>query len=104
MTADYITEEQEDEYKGEVQDSLLREVAVHMLHGMTEKSAIQHVTEVAHRRQKAEQSDNVIKDEDGFVENYLESELEPPNENGLNKSQINAIYQKLTNKGIEIVN
>ncbi len=103
MSADYIIEEQEDEYREAVQKSLLREVAVHIASGMSEKASIDHVTEVAYLQKEAEQSYNVSRDKEGFVDSYLESELEPPNEKELNKHQIDAIYQRLVNKDIEIV-
>ena len=103
MSADYIIQAQEDECREAVQKNLLREVAVHIACGMPEKASIDHVTKVAYLRKEAEQSDNVFRDGDGFVDRYIESELEPPSEKELNKYQIDAIYQRLVNKDIEIV-
>lgn len=95
MASDYITEQQEEEHREAVRVALMREAAAHIINGMSESAAVAHVEEIHDRRMDAEASDNCIKDEDGFVESYLETELEPPSTEGKNPKQIYAIQQKL---------
>ena len=95
MAEDYITAQQEDDYEQNNLCFLLREAAIHIINGMSEYSAINHVKQIAYLRSEAEQSGNVIKDGDGFIECYLESELSPPSDEGMNKAQIYAIHKKL---------
>jgi hypothetical protein len=95
MSPDYITEEQEKEYEESNKRYLLREAAIHVIKGMDRKSAIEHVNEIAFLRTKAGQSGNVVLDENGHVESYLESELVSPSTEGMNKFQIDAIHKEL---------
>ncbi|MBU3823233.1 MAG: hypothetical protein H9917_00190 [Candidatus Oceanisphaera merdipullorum] len=96
MASDYITEQkEEEEHRETVRIELMREAAIHIIDGMPESSAMAHVEEVHALRMEAEVSDSCIRDEEGFVESYLESELEPPSTEGKNPKQIYAIQQKL---------
>ena len=102
MAMDYITEKQENKYQEYKQSSLLREAAIHVITGMSRVSAIEHVNEINYLREEAERVENVVRDEDGFVECYLESELNPPSEKGINKYQIDAIHKGLCeSEGVE---
>ncbi len=66
--------------------------------GSGEKAAVDHVNEVEYSRNEAVRQGHVIEDEDGYVDSYLESELNPPSSEGLNEKQIYAIQQKLLEK------
>lgn len=98
MMKDYITEQQEENYLESVRTELMREAAIHIIDGMAEHAAIAHVEQVHALRMEAEASDNCIRDEEGFVVSYLESELEPPSIDGKNPKQVYAIQQKLLQK------
>lgn len=95
MSPDYITEQQEEEYEESNKCYLLREAAIHVINGMDRKSAIEHVYEIGFLRSEAEQSGNVVLDEEGYVESYLKSELDSPSTEGMNKFQIDAIHKEL---------
>ncbi|MBL8501666.1 MAG: hypothetical protein LZF63_13060 [Nitrosomonas sp.] len=95
MSQDYITAQQEEEYKESNRRYLLWEAAIHVINGMDRESAKEHVYEIDFLRSEAEQSDNVMRDEEGYVESYLESKLNPPSTEGMNKSQIATIHKEL---------
>jgi hypothetical protein len=95
MSPDYITEQQEEEYEESNKSHLLREAAIHVIKGMDRKSAIKHAYEIGFSRSEAEQSGNVVLDKEGYVESYLESELNPPSTEGMNKFQIDTIHKEL---------
>jgi hypothetical protein len=95
MSPDYIIEQQEEEYEESNKYRLLWEAAIHVINGMNRESAIKHVYKIDFLRSEAEQSDNVVRDEEGYVESYLESKLNPPSTAGMYKSQIDAIHKEL---------
>ncbi len=98
MVSDYLIDQDERDYEEAMQRCLIREAAVHVINGMDRASAIGHVKEIGDLRSAAEESENVVRDEDGNVESYLESKLEPPSEEGIKQSQIEAIYRELCDK------
>ena len=95
MPEDFRTQEQEAEIEEIKQRSLLREAAIHVINGMTRDDAVRHIQEKDYLRSEAESREQVVRDEDGMVESYLDSELEPPTSKGLNDEQINAIHRDL---------
>ena len=95
MSHDYITEQQEDEYDENHKFYLLKEAAIHVANGMDRQGAIKHVLEIDSLRSEAQISGDVILDDNGFVEEYLESELNTPCTEGMNKAQIDAIHKEL---------
>lgn len=95
MTRDYKTQEQEDAFKEEKRQILEHEIAVHISKGMSREDAGKHVKEVDLQRSEAERCGEVIRDEDGFVKNYLNSDLEPPSTKGISIPQIYAISRAI---------
>lgn len=95
MAEDYKTQEQEAEFDEEKLRSLILEAATHVINGIPRHTAINYVKEIDARRSEAERRGEVVKDENGFVESYLDSELEPPSTEGINEAQIKAIYFEL---------
>ncbi|EHU9446903.1 hypothetical protein KZY42_004406 [Vibrio vulnificus] len=98
MAADYITEQMEEDDREAMRIQKMREAAIHIINGSGEKAAVDHVNEVEYLRDEAVREGNVIEDEDGYVDSYLDSELNPPSSEGLNEQQIYAIQQKLLEK------
>lgn len=98
MAADYITEQQEEEHRQAVFEERMREAAIHIIGGMGEKEAVAHVENIQWQREDARAKGQIIEDENGFVDSYLDSELEAPSTEGLDKNQIYAIQQKLLEK------
>ena len=98
MASDYITEQMEEEHREAVHVENMREAAIHIIGGMSEDSAISHVENIQWRREDAKAKGEVIEDENGYVDGYLDSELTPPSAQGLNTKQVYAIQQKLLAK------
>lgn len=98
MVADYITEQMEEDVREAKRVQKMREAAIQIINGSGEKAAVDHVNKIEYLRDEAVRAGNVIKDEDGYVDSYLESELNPPSSEGLNEQQIYAIQQKLLEK------
>ena len=98
MAADYIIEQQEEEQREAVIDAKATDAAIHIINGMTESEALAHVEEAHYLREDAERTDHCIRDEDGYVESYLDSEIERPSAQGLNPKQIYAIKLKIIEK------
>lgn len=98
MAADYIIKQMEEEHCQAMRVQKMREAAIHIINGFGEKAAIDHVDEVEYLREEAAREGHVIRDEDGYVDSYLESELNPPSSERLNEKQIYAIQQKLLEK------
>lgn len=95
MPEDFRMQEQEAEFEEIKQRSLLKEAAIHIINGTPRAAAVRHVQQIDYLRSEAERRDEVVRDADGFVELYLESELEPPKSKDLNKAQIKAIHREL---------
>ncbi len=92
MAADYITQQQEEDHRAR----LMREAAIHMLRDeKTESEAIAHVESIQALRENAKALGHCVINEDGFVESYLEAELDPPSAQGLDHRQIYSVHQKL---------
>jgi len=95
MAPGYITEQQEEEQREALIDAQATDAAIHIINGMTESGALARVEGVHHLREEAEATDHCIRDEDGYVESYLDSAIERPSSQGLNPKQIYAIKHKI---------
>lgn len=98
MASDYITEQMEEDYRETMRVQKMREAAIHIINGLGEKAAVDYVDRVEYLREEAAREGHVIKDEDGYVDSYLESELNPPSSEGFDEKQIYRIQQKLLEK------
>lgn len=98
MASDYITEQMEEEHREAVHVENMREVAIHMINGMTEDAAIMHVEDIQASREEAINKGEVIQDENGNIEGFIDPELDAPSNEGHNPKQIYAIQQKLLEK------
>ena len=98
MAADYIIEQMEDEYRQAVHEENMREAAILIINGMSENDAVSDVENTQLCREDAKAKGEIIEDENGFVDSYLNSELDTPSSEGLNPKQIYAIQKKLLEK------
>ncbi|MFY9261168.1 MAG: hypothetical protein WAO71_11745 [Gallionella sp.] len=98
MTADYITEQQEEEHRQAVFEDNMYEAAIHIIGGMGEKAAVSHVKDIQERREDAMANREIIEDENGSAVGYIDPKLKPASREGLNQKQIYAIQQKLLEK------
>lgn len=95
MSANYIIEEKADKYNKQREENLLEEAAIHVINGMSRDVAIKHVTEIGRLREEAEIDEHVTRDENGFVVQYLDSQLNEPSKKGINQKQLYAVYKEL---------
>lgn len=94
MPEDYRTEQDEDDYEEWCRRSILKEASIFIVQGMTRNEAINRAEELAEQRFNVSENE-VVRDEDGVIDIYLVSDLEPASSKGLNQSQIRSIYTDL---------
>ena len=87
MTSDY--EEWAESY-------LIHEAATYVLGWkMGRDEAIKFVYELREKREQAVCTDEVIRDEDGSVDSYIDSELNLASTHGINSDQLVAVHMQL---------